>query len=217
MEIEPIQRYGSLDDEVYYSFIIEYGKYIPTTLDEIFTDLMNNVQEYNIYHGNYINLVKNDLKRIGNIDVLDTLVNEEYIDFNGTGEVNLRLSMLLPKIVKLRQIAYKKTYDLASVLVLEEVPDFRLYENYILASDTIKELSFENFYADLRIYNTEETISRFYDEALLIDIVCNALNGKDISLEEVNTLEHNLYKIHTNIFNYLKERYVRRNKTLEMR
>ena len=102
-ETEPIQKYESSEDMVYFSFITEYGKYIPNDLDKTFSNLMNNIDEYNKYQGNYINLIKENLKLIDNIDFLDTKVTNNYIDFNGRPEENLRLSMLLPKIIKLRQ------------------------------------------------------------------------------------------------------------------
>ncbi len=216
-ETEPIQKYESSEDMVYFSFITEYGKYIPNDLDKTFSNLMNNIDEYNKYQGNYINLIKENLKLIDNIDFLDTKVTNNYIDFNGRPEENLRLSMLLPKIIKLRQIAYKKAYFLASDLVLGNIPDYELHEDFLLANKVIRELPLENFYADLRIYYTENTIDRFFNECFLIDLVCNALNGKSIALDSVNELEHNLYKIHTNIFDYLKRRYVKRNKILEKR
>lgn len=216
-ETEPIQKYGSSEDIVYFSFITEYGKYIPNDLDKIFSSLVNNIEEYNRYQGNYINLIKDNLKSIDSIDFLDTKVRNEYIDFNGNPEENLRLSMLLPKIIKLRQIAYKKAYFLASDLVLGNIPDYKLHEDFLLANKVIRELSLENFYADLRIYYSENTIDRFSYESALIDLVYDALNGKSITLDKLNELEHNLYKIHTNIFDYLKRRYVKRNKILEKR
>lgn len=217
MENEPIQKSDSYSDEVYNELTNEYSKYIPRNIDKIFVDLMNHITKYNKYQGRFINLIKDDLKQIDDISCLNTKVRTKYLDFKGLPEENLRLSILLPKIIKLRQLAYQKAYYLASDIILNKMSDYHLHEDFLLAYNTINELDIDNFYVDLRIYNTEQTIDRYFDECALIDLICDALSGKDISIDTIENLEHNLYKMHNKIFEYLKRRYVKSNKILEKR
>ena len=212
--VEPVNRIEYSEDPVYFAFITEYSKYISPEVDEIFVCLINNIIDYIEYQGNYINLIKDSLPK-ANISDLDINFKEEMINFNGTPEENLRLSILLPKIIKLRALIYKKAYYLASDIVLGRLPDNKLQEDIILANMVLKDLTLENFYADLVTYNTEESIERFYSECKLIDLIIKALDGEALSIEQVSSLEHDLYKMHKDIFGYLKMRYIKRNSVLE--
>ena len=216
MDAEPIRTSGKCADMVYERFIEEYSKYIPEDIDLLFSNLMNYIKENNLNNGQYIDFIKSTLKELLNVN-LDFNIEEKYINFNDNTETNYRLSILLPIIVKLRSLTYKKAFTLASEIVEGNIPDYKLYEDLNLAHNVILENPVTNFYADLTTYLSDDTIDRFYNECAMLNIVINALEGKKITLEQIDSIDKSVYKLHSRTFEYLKRRFVKRNKILEKR
>ncbi len=217
MDAEPIRTSGKCTDEVYERFIEEYSKYIPENIDLLFSNLLNYLYENNINNGQYTIVIKNTLKELINVDIFDEVIEEKYIDFKDNAETNYRLSILLPMIVKFRMLTYKKAYDLASKIVLGNIPDYKSYEDLNLARIVLIENPITNFYVDLTSYLSEESLERFYNECTMLNLINNALEGKGITLEDIEKIDKNVYKLHSRTFEYLNNRFVQRNRFLERR
>ena len=209
MELNQIRRNKS-SDLVFNAFTLEYSKYIPEDLDLEFTNLINNLYEYHTNQTNTIPLIKANLKNI-NIDRINFNVKTKLIDFNGNAETNYRLSILLPKIVKMRLLAYQKAYYISGDIILGDIPDYKLYEDFLLSYKVMETKPLANFYADLRIYLNDNNLNRFYNECELLDLVIKALEGEKISLPEIEQLESKLSGKDGLILDYLKTRFIPRN------
>ena len=213
---EPIRMVKKYSDITFERFIQEYSKYISEEADKAFSDLVNYIVENYKNDGQYVNLIKTTLKEL--IDVnLDINIEEKYIDFNDVAETNYRLSILLPIIVKLRSLEYQKAFLLGTMIANNQEADYSLVEEFILAYKTIIENPFTNFYVDLTTYLSDESLERFYGECEMLKLVINALEGKEITINQLDSIDKNIYKLHSRTFEYLKRRFVQRNKILEKR
>lgn len=209
MELNQIRRNKS-SDLVFNAFTLEYSKYIPEDIDLEFTNLINNLYEYHTYQSDIIPLIKMNFKNI-NINRINFNVKTKLIDFNGNGETNYRLSILLPRIVKMRLLAYQKAYYLGTDIVLGNIPDYKLYEDYLLSIKVMENKPLANFYADLRIYINDDNLNRFYNECEFLDLIIKSLEGEKISKEEIEQFESKLSGKDDLILDYLKNRFIPRN------
>lgn len=205
MDIEPIRYEEAIPDSVYDRFTLEYTKFIPQKEDQIFSDLMNNIRDFYMYEGTYINLIKQNLNELQDISFLNNKISSKLIPFTNDKDLNIRLSILLVYIVKIRILAYQIAYKLATILASEQELDYKLHEDFHLAYKVIEENPTFNFYADLVIYfNTD----RFFNECIMLELICDALMGKDIKLYSINNFDYNTRQLHQETFNYLEKRYV---------
>ena len=205
MDIEPIRYEDTCSDKVYDLFTLEYTKYIPQKEDQVFSNLMNNIRDYNMYEGTYINLIKQNLNELQDISFLNNKVSSKLISFSNNKDFNIRLSILLAYIVKIRILAYQIAYKLATILVNEQELDYKLHEDFHLAYKVIVENPVFNFYADLVIYSN---IDRFFNECIMLELICDALIGKDIALDSIKNFDYNTRQLHQETFNYLEKRYI---------
>ena len=105
MDIEPIRYEEAIPDSVYDRFTLEYTKFIPQKEDQIFSDLMNNIRDFYMYEGTYINLIKQNLNELQDISFLNNKISSKLIPFTNDKDLNIRLSILLVYIVKIRILA----------------------------------------------------------------------------------------------------------------
>ena len=203
--IEPLKNNTS--DVIYNNITNYYNGFIGEDYDKLFCDLIE-VLEDNTTKEEKQKLLPSLLSKISDIEFLSADIPIELIDFKASPELNLRLSIMINKIIKLRQKVYQKAYYIAQNLVEQKDTDSKILEDLKLGIEVILECSIENFYADLTIYLSDEHLDRFYNELDLIDITIAALNGEEISQNTVDNLSYRLNNTHQKEISYLKSRFV---------
>ena len=201
-------------DKVFNNISSEYYNYVPEELDEKLTNLVNLLEEY-LVHQTRLDEIKSIMKDLPSISFLDKEITPKLIDFNDNSETNMRLSIMLPKIAKLRMQVFKIAYNICQDIIEEKITDAKVHENFHLALGILYNNPIENFYADLTIYLSDYHLDRFYNELELYNIVSSILDGKEISEEVISQLEYKLDKSHKKEIEYIKKRFIPKTKQLE--
>ncbi len=214
MDIDYIRNNPTLDD-IYDNLIMKYNEIIPVEVDKDYTLLINLLNDY-LKEQKGLDDIKKVLNKIF-VNYMDFSfdLNTPYItNFGANIETNIRLSIMLSNYLNMRKIAYKKAFILASSIIEGEIPDYKLYEDFNLIKTLLHDFTLDNFYADITIYLSNDTLDRFYNECYLISVVNNILDKGTVNEELLYNLEIELGSSYKKIINYIKKRYLIRKKCL---
>ena len=212
-EISVIRAHSS-SDKVYDNLSKYYSKYIPMDIDRLFNSLANELNKF-MQGEEALSEIKYLLSEIKDIDIFDISYETILLDFGESYDNNIRLSLLIPRIIRIRKDLYRIAYYLSSDIIEDKIPDYHVHELFHLAYYIVRDNPICNFYADLTTYLNGDNVDRFYNEMELLDAVSNILEGKYVSYVDVFNMQFTLDKSHKKEIDYILNRFIEKPKELE--